>query len=198
MLPPEILDRVLTPTASLRVVRVMFLEPNTAFTGRGLARRAGVSPPQTEEALKRLESIGLVRRRAVGRADSWTLVTDHALGPILLGLFDSERGLATNLRSELQHELERLGAKNAVIFGSVARGDHAFASDIDLFVEVPTKREATCLREALVDVRIRLWRKYATMVSPLILTSAEVRRHSNPFLLENIREEAVPVAEGTK
>ena len=195
MLPEDILDRVLSPGTSLRTLRVLFREPKVEFTGRALARRAKASPPQTSAALQRLEGIGLVRRKVTGRADTWTLVRDHALIPVLTKLFDSERNLRPRLRAELQDELESLGVKNAMIFGSVARGEATINSDLDLFVEVPTTDEAVRLRDALPDVQLRFLTKYGTMVSPLILTASQARRPSNPPLLESIRRDSVPVSE---
>ena len=195
MLTGNVLDLVLSPAASLRALRALFREPNVEFTGRSLARRAGTSPPQTSAALRRLESVGLVRRKVTGRADTWALVRDHALIPVLAGLFDSERNLVPRLRRELQGELKRLGVKNAVVFGSVARGEATIDSDIDLFVEVPTIEDATRLRDALPDVQLRFLTKYATVISPLILATSQVRRPSNPLLLESIRRDAVPDSE---
>jgi predicted nucleotidyltransferase/DNA-binding XRE family transcriptional regulator len=42
----------------------------------------------------------------------------------------------TEHRAELVHELERLGAHNVRVFGSVARGDENPQSDIDLLVDL--------------------------------------------------------------
>lgn len=195
MIPEDMLDRVLSPITALRTLRALCREPNAEFTGRELARRANTSPPQTSAALQRLEGLGLVHRKVTGRADRWSLVGDHALVSSLTTLFEVERNLRPQFRMELRDELRRLGATKATIFGSVARGEATIDSDLDLFVEVPTEGEAARLREALPDLQLRFLKKYATMISPLILTTSQTRRPSNPFLLESIRREAVPLSE---
>lgn len=195
MIPEDVLDRVLSPITALRTLRVLCREPHTGLTGRELARRAHTSPPQTSAALQQLEGLGLVHRKVTGRADGWSLVADHALVSAIMTLFEVERNLRPQFRAELRDGLKHLGATNAAIFGSVARGEATIDSDLDLFLEVPTEGDAARLREALPDLQLRLLKKYGTMVSPLILTASQTRRPSNPFLLESIRREAVPVSE---
>jgi predicted nucleotidyltransferase len=195
MFPVDVLDYVLSPESALRVVRAMVNDPATELTGRGIARRARVSPPQAVVVLKRLESLGLVARRGVGRADVWRLRREHVLVPVLVELFRSEREMTTRLKDELRDELRRLGVTQAFVFGSAARGEADVDSDLDIYVEVPDREEARRLRETIGEVQVRLLGRYSTMVSPLIYSKAEARRPPNPGLLRSIRREGVPLLE---
>lgn len=196
MLPPTLLDWVLSPPSSLKILRLMCLEPRSESSGRGLARRAGVSSPQAAAALARLEAVGLVCRRVVGRSSAWKLVPDHALVPVLQELFRAERGLPDDLLKELRESLVRVGVRKAAIFGSVARKESTLDSDLDLFIEVPSEREVSRVQDALLDLRIHFLTKYATMLNPLVYSSKRAGSPPNAHLMLNIRRDAVPLVTG--
>ncbi len=95
-------------------------------------------------------------------------------------------------RVRLERELERmtalfpsLGVKKAILFGSLARGDVAEASDIDLIlIKETTKRFSDRLEEALLalDPRVGL--------DILVYTPAEFEAllESRPFIQDAVRE----------
>jgi predicted nucleotidyltransferase len=195
MLSKHPLDVLLGTPAVVKVLRALATAPPGAFSGRELARMAGVVPSQATLALKRLEATNVVWRKVQGKADLWSLDRDTALGAIALQLFAGERSIRQSMMEDIRATLRPLPVSRALIFGSVARGEDSPRSDLDLFVQVPDKASATRVKEALLDARVRISRVYGTELSPLVYTDGECRRPPHPELLANILREGKPVLE---
>lgn len=100
-----VLADVLGSPARVKVARALVRVTAGRWTGREVARAAGCSAPQAVHALRQLEELGFVSRRAVGRAHEWTLVEDHVLvGPLRI-LFEFEADLPNGFRRDLRNEL---------------------------------------------------------------------------------------------
>jgi predicted nucleotidyltransferase len=106
------------------------------LTGREVARLTGrTSHRGVADVLNRLVEHGLVKRQEAGRALLFTLNREHLATPAVESL--------ANMRVELLHRIRNLvdawktEAVSVSIFGSMARGDGATQSDIDLFVVRP-------------------------------------------------------------
>jgi predicted nucleotidyltransferase len=187
------LDDVLGTPARVAVLRVLLTEPRSVWTGRALAQRAGRSVPQTGEALRRLESVGLVWRRVRGRSHLWQLDRKHVLVAPLRSLFGFERTIPDRFREELQVSLRGLPHRQATLFGSIARGDEKLGSDADLFIELgPTDPEPE-LQRALTKVCTRIAERYGIVLSPLVYPPARARRPPNPALRDRIVAEGIPL-----
>ncbi len=187
------LDEILANRARTRIVRELLRSPLDWATGRELARRAGISHAQAGKALNALERVGVVRRRASGRADLWLVENDNALVPTLRGLFEVEDGLLEELFRDLRTGLEGLPVQRAVLFGSVARGEEAADSDIDLFVEVARNADVEGVRDRLWDLTLRLRSKYGLWLSPLVYPPRKLRNPPNPELLSAIARDGLVV-----
>jgi predicted nucleotidyltransferase len=187
------LDPILDSVTKLRVLRKLFVTPYRKWTGRELARAAGVSTAQTARDLRDLEDGAVVIRETHGRAYSWYLNRENALFPQLLQLFQHE----ANLRSELIHqigaEFRSEPIERARIFGSVARGEEQSGSDIDLFVEVRTEAQRPRVDDALERIRARVWREFGSPISPLVYTESKLRRPPNPALIAAIDRDGIEV-----
>jgi predicted nucleotidyltransferase len=190
------LDDILSSTGKIRVLRVLFREPETARTGREVAGFSGVSVPQAIACLQDLENAGVVQRRVVGKAHEWKLVTENALIAPLAAIFASEKALPARLRKDLSGPLSRLGARRAVLFGSVARGEESDRSDIDLYVEVRTMRERETFEAGLMPLFLEISRRYGLSLSPYVLTSEEREHPPNPRLIQNVERDGLEILGG--
>lgn len=195
MLSEHPLDEALGTRTSVRLLRCLTLSSKRELSGRELASLAGVSPTRAHLSLCRLEGLGLVTRRAVGRSDAWRWVGESALGALLQQTFVREKGLRSSLFQEVRRELEKLGVRRATVFGSFARGEEDPRSDLDLYVETRNEEMARSVREALLDLRLRLSLKYGVHLSALVYSPRQVRSPPNPALMENIRREGRPILE---
>lgn len=125
------------PTLDSEVLAVL-AGTSRPLTGREVARLTGrTSHRGVADVLNRLVEHGVVKRQEAGRALLFTLNREHLATPAVEILAD--------MRAELLRRIHNLvdawktKAVHLSIFGSMARGDGATQSDIDLFVVRPDR-----------------------------------------------------------
>jgi predicted nucleotidyltransferase len=97
------------------------------------------------------------------------------------------------LQEDLRGAVRGLPVRQARLFGSIARGEEESSSDIDLYVEVAASNELQMVRESLSNLSATFALRFGNPLSSLVLTRAQVRRPTNPRLLEAIQREGIPV-----
>jgi predicted nucleotidyltransferase len=150
--------------------------------------RSGTGAVQREVA--RLGQSGIV---TVTSAAGRKYVQANRAAPIfeeLKGLIDKTTGVPAELRKVLEPVAGRVPF--AILFGSVAKGTDASASDIDVLLvsDDLTQEEAFALFR-------RAEKRLGRQISPTIYTSAEFmrrRRERNPFLTKVLSGKYVIVA----
>ena len=189
------LDAVFAAPSHLALVRVLAETPHGA-SGRELARLAGLSHQASNNALARLEAMGLVRRVGRGRTFLYTLSTEHALFIRLLRpLLEGERGVFREILKSIEKAVAPL-CLSATIFGSVARGSEGPASDFDLLVVLRQGQGRDRIARVLSDLASKLSRTWGTRLNPITFTATQVRRHleeGNPLFTAAIRD-GIPLA----
>jgi predicted nucleotidyltransferase len=116
--------------ARFRALRSLFAEPGRGFGQRELAADAGIDPGNVARLLKRWTAVGLVRRHQQDGLPRYYAGTDPSLAA-LSTLMQQDGRLIRTLREALSAVA---GAKVAVVFGSVARGQARAGSDVDVLV----------------------------------------------------------------
>ena len=192
----DALNPMLGSPTKLGLLRVLFASPRRSWTGRELAKAAGVSSAQTARDLRDLSETSLVTRTVVGRSYSWRLNSAHVLRPALADLFANEASLLSQLLHDLSEGLRPADLERARLFGSIPRGDERADSDVDLYLEVRGSKDRSRAEGAIDSVRSRLWDRFGNPVSALIYTRAEARHPRNPSLLRTIEEEGVDALKG--
>lgn len=191
-----VLEDLLGTPSRVRALRVLTRDDAGEWSGRELARAAGCSAPQTIQALRQLENLGMVTRKVVGRAHRWKLVTEHVLLEPLRSLFSFESSLPERFRDDLRRELREMPVQRAWIYGSLARASETNESDADLYLIRGQSVSEEELQRALTPVTRRFIRRYGTILSPLIHSEREATRPRNPGLVTTIRAEGVPIISG--
>jgi predicted nucleotidyltransferase len=158
----------LIPGARGAVLGVL-LRTGTPLTGRQV--HALLSPAHSlwavQEALKTMAQLGLVQTRSIGRAGVHTINEDHVATAPLRVLLDPLAGLTDIVRAAVGDEVEAV-----ILFGSIARGEAARDSDVDLAVIAPAGWDG---RTGLEDaVRSRL----GNDCDVLVLTAEDFGRPS--------------------
>lgn len=157
------------------VVRTILRQPAKSWTGRQLAREAGVSPRWAIETLRALEAEGVVHPRSVPPAVLWTVNQRH----VLLRLLKDLTGLDASVRSMYIADLRKAVAPSrpvaAILFGSVARGDEHPTSDVDLLVVVRRARDRTKVLMRVIDKGSPFFWRYGNRLAPIIITEREFR-----------------------
>jgi predicted nucleotidyltransferase len=170
------MDTLFAAPSHLSMLRALFETPHGA-SGRELGRLAGVSHQASNNALTRLEAMGLVRRVGRGRTFLYTLNTDHALFTRLLrSLLKGERAIFREILKSVEKAVAP-HVLSATIFGSVARGSEGPDSDFDLLVVLGHGQRRDTLARVLSDLASTLSRTWGIRLNPITFTAAQVRRH---------------------
>jgi predicted nucleotidyltransferase len=145
-----------------RVLGLLFGQPTRSYYATELIGLAGVGSGAVQRELARLTHSGLITARAVGNQKHFQANPDSPLFAELCGIARKTTGLAEPLRDALR----RFGADidAAFVYGSVAKGQDAAGSDIDMMV----------IAEALT---------YGDVFPALGPTSARLGRQVNPTIL---------------
>ncbi|MCI4334041.1 MAG: hypothetical protein L3K04_00160 [Thermoplasmata archaeon] len=190
------LDELLASPSHVRVLRALFTHATSRLTGREVARRAGGSTAQVARVLTKLQDQGLARAETAGRSYLWGWNPDHIWAPALARLFEREGTLREELLVDLAELLEGLPANRALLYGSIPKRAERADSDVDLFIETDSPDASERVRERLAVGRELLWRKYGNPLSPLVLTTHEVRTGRGRGFLRSIERSALPVPTG--
>ncbi|PKQ29937.1 MAG: hypothetical protein CVT60_02795 [Actinobacteria bacterium HGW-Actinobacteria-10] len=171
-------------TAILRLLA----EHDAPLTGRQVAELAHLSQPGAAKALEHLAALGIITRRRVGRAITHELERDNLLvQSLVLPAIDAERLFLADLAGELRAAFGGI-AKSVVLFGSVARDDAVFGSDIDVLVVV-TDDEAAREADRIADESgTRFFRRYGMPLSVIISPASALSSSSETFLTRVIEE----------
>ncbi|HSK51080.1 MAG TPA: nucleotidyltransferase domain-containing protein [Solirubrobacterales bacterium] len=103
------------------------------FSGRRIHRLLGHGSEQgVRKAAERLVDQGVVLRHQVGRAKVYRLNRNHLAAPHIEGLAALRDELLEQLRAAIAGW--EVSPRLALLFGSVARGEAATGSDLDLFL----------------------------------------------------------------
>jgi predicted nucleotidyltransferase len=182
-------ETLLTSPARVAVLKTLLKAPGREWTGREMARASGVSAPQAMEALYRLYDEALVRQRRTGRVSLWALEERHFLAERLRPLVDVDARSMQALRAALEAGLKGSGAIEAVLFGSVARGDEDPNSDVDIVVVFPDKRRAAAWTDRLRDLEAEILARFGNPVQALVYTTQQIRGGVRARILDVARRE---------
>jgi uncharacterized protein len=149
------------------VLGLLFGQPERRFYLRELVAASGGSASQVQKELARLTEAGLAVREPGGR-QVWFHANPHS--PVfgeLKSLMSKTAGIADALRAALEPFARRI--RIAFVYGSVARGEHDAASDVDVLV-VGTVRPS-----ALAQAKIALGTRLGRPVQFVVLSTDELK-----------------------
>lgn len=111
---------------------LLLLRPEESLHGREVARRTGLPAGTITRELTKLTEVGLLRREKRGNQQVYSANTGGPIFAELASILRKTSGLGDVLSAALAPLAGRL--KLAFVFGSVARGEEAAGSDIDLLL----------------------------------------------------------------
>lgn len=184
------LDLLLGASSRLAVLRVL-ARRREEFTGREVARIAGVNHQAAHSALTLFIQAGIATRVRHGAAFSYGLNRDHELvRSIVVPAFETEEAFWT----EIQKELRRLsgnGTVATILYGSAARMEEVPGSDLDVLVLVRSKSEAETVGDRWRQRVGLLHRRFGVGLSPLVYAVHEflrLTRSRNRLALQILKE----------
>ena len=144
------LTRLLGNGGNVRVLRAL-MAYGAPLGATQLSREAGLTPQGTRLVLDSLVSQGLVGVWGQQRSQVFSVVAEHSFASALKLLFEQERARWDDLLHALNETLQaRKEVRSAWLYGSVARGQDAPHSDVDIAIVLGTAGTADKIREALV------------------------------------------------
>ena len=126
------LASLLFPEYRRRVLGLLFLRPEEALHGREVARRTGLSAGTITRELTKLAEAGLLRREKRGNQRVYSANISGPIFAELSSILRKTSGLGDVLCTALAPLAGRV--KLAFVFGSVARGEEAAGSDVDVLL----------------------------------------------------------------
>ncbi len=188
------LERLFRAPGQISVLRALWKAP-APVTGRQVQRLAGVHNLTATRCLEDLERLGLLQRRAAGRAYLYSLrrsnrLVRHLVHPV----FRAEATVPARFAGELTRGL-RGRCLSAVLYGSVARGEADPAGDVDLLVVVRNDRSAEAFVENVLPGMEKLVRDgWSLMLEANVKTRDQLVKAWNTPLIRRIRREGRLVA----
>ena len=152
-----------------------------------LAAAAGLTPQGTRGVLDVLVRQRLVTAHGSGRTQLYELSAAHPLASSLAALFQDEQDRWDALLNSIRDVLDRHGAVSAAwLYGSVARGDDAPDSDVDIALVVRSQAVADQVREALM--RLEDAQQIHISLTALTAKDLAVLPEDDPWWLNVVRE----------
>ena len=134
----KVFEEVLGSKSRIALLRRLY-QDSSPKSGRELARQIGCSHTHAINNLRSLEDLGIIVRRRVGPANTYTFNDkSYVVRNVLTPLFEAEdnylREVASRFSDGLGDNLVRI-----ILFGSVAKGTSNPRSDMDLAIVVRDK-----------------------------------------------------------
>ncbi len=188
------LDELLGAPARVRVLRALDRMPGP-LTAAAVAKEAGVAHNAAQQALTRLAEAGLVDEAVTGRQRLYRLEDQHPFAAGLRALFAAERERRQAIRIAAESWAARQSAalRAVWLFGSVARREDTFESDIDLAVIADGRDDARHLADALFDELASMAARQRLSPNVIAYDVAEVLAlpDTDPDMWTNLHRDAV-------
>lgn len=170
----EPLDEILGSRAKVRILRALWATDGEALSGREIARRVGLSHTGVLRALAELETEDVVWPSSDPTGTRYRLNRTHEfVRDGLRPLFAMEASLEDRLVGYVREAVP--DAISIVMFGSVARGDDAPTSDVDVLVVVP---DGVDPHDAADRVHaMEFYARLGKVLEAIVWTESELRRN---------------------
>ncbi len=173
----EPLNDILGNRTQVKLLRLL-ARTRSAHTGRELARLIGQSHNTTRFALEELECNGLIIKQQAGRSNLYSLDQDNIVfSDILLPAFKLEERLFGEVASILSQELGKV-LLDIILFGSVAKGEEAPRSDLDLVLVLKDGVKPVDVEDGVSEASLRITKRFGNQVSPILANRANFERKS--------------------
>lgn len=190
----RILEDLLGQKSKVSILRLLLREED--LTGREIARRSGLSPRAAQKTLLDLHKKGIVAKKVAGASHLFSLKKDHYVVERMLSpLFVKEQELFKALIEELMKRLPGKGVLSVVVFGSTARGDSRYGSDLDVLIVTNNSASKKRIADTVREHNDEFYRKFGMPISPYVVPVGDLGRRfdKKDKLIRNIFEEGLTV-----
>ncbi len=176
-------EGLLASAGRVAVITALLRRPNKVWTGSELARAAEVTPRWAISTLRLLEAEGVVHPEWSPPSMLWTVNKEHLLVKMLSSIAAMDAQAQRALRTEVGRAVAPVRPLKAVLFGSMARGQGAPDSDVDVLVVVKDVRAKTRAQAHLARAADPFFWRFGNRLAPIVLTRREFEvRRSHGFV----------------
>ena len=182
---------LISSPAKLQLLAHLFTVEKTDMSERELARFLGLSNFTVNQVLKEFERNNIIERRRAGRTMLWRLKKasyySKILGPVLetLSKFPSplEHLKATILRAYPLAKISRI-----YLYGSIAEKKEEYNSDVDLFIIIPSAKDAAEIEEAGARLSASCLELYGNYVQAIVVSESEYAKRRGTGLVKAVEK----------
>lgn len=168
------LDDVFDRATKVKVLRIL-ASPGLELTGREIAAQARINHAGCVRTLAHLVKVGIVGMRVKGRSYLYTLLPGNRLiERALIPLFRTERALFREAVDYLRARYESR-VLSAAVFGSYARAEETYTSDLDVFFLVRDRENVDSILSDLTRAADDFRRRFGVSLNPYIKTLSIAR-----------------------
>jgi len=125
-----VLDKLFPSKAKVEILKVFLFNPDNSFYQRQISHLTHQSIRGVQRELEKLQEIGLVNGSRQGNRMYYKTNRKCSIFEELKNIFFKATGIADALKNNFKGK----DIKIAFIYGSYARGDEDFSSDVDLMI----------------------------------------------------------------
>ena len=188
----NLLDNTMDSKSKVRILRLLFRFPEREFTEREIAGMIGMSQNTVNLALNNLRETNVFLYKRLGRTHSYRCNPDSAFFPLFTEMFAEEKQVRLDMLELLKAELKNLGT--CILFGSFAREEETFDSDVDVLIITRNREDA---EKATAHLAQELLRIFSVTFAPVIISEEDFEaKRQKGFIKEALAEGIVIVKSG--
>ncbi len=171
------LNEIFSAYSNIAVIRELRYTKN-GFSGREIAKRAGLSAPAAINSLSHLESLKIVNRQIGGRDHIFTLnISNYFVKFVLLSVLDAEGKFYNSIVKDVKKTLSK-NTISAFLFGSVARKEESIQSDFDICIVYSSIKNKKIVEEKVNICRDELHNNYGISLAPFYISVKEFQQRA--------------------
>jgi len=148
-----------------------------------------MSPNTVNLALREIRKTNVFSFRKIGKAHAYKLNKNSALYKPLKEVFEGEKRIEKAMLDKIRTTLKN--SLSCVLFGSFARGEERFDSDLDLLIIAKDKES---MEKSIEILQLELSESFNTALSPVVLTPNELKKKWNKGFLKEVIKEGVLIS----
>jgi len=174
------LEGIITSKATRKILGIMFANPENKFYIRQLEKLTSLPVNAVNREIKKLTKTGFLIMEKQGNRKFYRINKQNPIYPELKTIIFKTQILGPHLREQLQNVQE---IKVAFIYGSVAKDEEAYDSDIDLFVIGSI--DDLALHEKISEIEDEINRR----INYTLTTPQELKKHKTDFIKRIFKED---------
>lgn len=184
------LNEIFSAYSNIAIIRELRYTKN-GFSGREIAKRAGLSAPAAINSLSHLESLKIVNRQIGGRDHIFTFnISNYFVKTILLPILDAEGKFFDSIVKDIKKTLSK-NTISVFLFGSVARKEESIQSDFDICIVISGLKDKKIVEEKVNVCRDELHNNYGISLAPFYISVKDFKQRAQlkkPPINEIVKE----------